>query len=213
MIKVSPSILAADFGELRAQAQMVEKAGADMLHIDVMDGRYVPNITFGPDAVKMLKSSVSIPMDVHLMIENPIRYIDVFADAGADIITVHVEAETHIYKCLQQIKNRGLMAGVSLNPGTPASAVKNVLHLCDLVLVMTVNPGFTAQAFIPEMIGKVAEIRQMNPDIDVQVDGGIGPNNAMDVINAGATVIVSGAAVFRTEDPAAAISAIKSKKA
>ena len=130
-----------------------------------------------------------------------------FADAGADILTVHVEAEAHIYKCLQQIKDRGLMAGVSLNPGTPPHALDNILHLCDLVLVMTVNPGFTGQAYIPEMADKVAKIRQMAPNVDIQVDGGIGPANAVEFIKAGATNVVSGAAVFRTENPAVAIAA------
>lgn len=205
MIKISPSILAADFGALREQAELVEKAGAEYLHIDVMDGHFVPNLSFGMGTVAMLRKCSNLVMDVHLMIENPEAYIPEFHKAGADIITVHVEATRHIHRALQQIRALGIKAGLAINPGTPASAIREVLHLADMVLVMSVNPGFTAQKFLPEVLPKVREIRAMAPDVDIQIDGGIGHQNIYDVTEAGANVIVAGAAVYYAEDPAEAI--------
>ena len=210
MIKISPSILAADFGDFRNQIKLVEDAGADMLHIDVMDGMFVPNISFGTGVVANLRKGSGLLFDVHLMIESPERYIEDFVKAGADHITVHVEATKHIYRCLQYIKSFGITAGVSLNPGTPASALKELTNITDMVLVMTVNPGFTGQKFLPDMLPKIAEVRKMFPqNVSVEVDGGIGLGNVADVVKAGADVIVAGAAVFYAESPAAAIEELK----
>jgi ribulose-phosphate 3-epimerase len=210
MIKVSPSLLAADFGDLRRQVEIIEKGGADFLHLDVMDGHFVPNITFGADVIYALRPYSKLVFDVHLMIENPEKYIDVFADAGADIITVHVEAAKHIYRVLEQIKAKGIKAGIALNPGTPPESIGEVMHLVDLVLVMTVNPGFTAQRFIPSVVPKISKIRTMAPvSTDIEVDGGINLENADVVKEAGANIIVAGAAVFRAEDPAFVIEGLK----
>ena len=206
MNKVSPSILAADFGDLRNEVKRVELGGADMLHIDVMDGHFVPNISFGPGVVKKLREDSKLFFDVHLMIENPEKYIDAFAEAGADLITVHAEATKHVLRCLQYIKSLGLKAGVSINPGTPAVMIKELVPFIDLALVMTVNPGFTAQKFIPEMLPKIAEVKAMLPEgVMLEVDGGINADNAAAVTHAGANVLVAGAAVFYADDPAAAI--------
>ena len=211
MIKISPSILAADFGALRQQTQMVEKGGADYLHIDVMDGHFVPNLSFGMGMVSALRECSDLVMDCHLMIENPEKYIEAFHKAGADIITVHVEATPHIHRALQQIRALGIKAGLAINPGTPASAIKEVAHLADMILVMSVNPGFTAQKFLPEVLGKVREIRAMCPETDIQIDGGIGLQNIYEVTEAGANVIVAGAAIFYAEDPAAEIRKLREK--
>lgn len=204
MVKISPSILAADFGDLRRQIEKVETA--DMLHIDVMDGHFVPNISFGPGVVKSLRGSTKLFFDVHLMIENPERYIDDFVEAGADLISVHIEATKHIFRCLQYIKSCGIKAGVAINPGTPASALEQAAGLADLVLVMTVNPGFTAQKFLPEMLPKIERVRSMiSDDTLLEVDGGLGISNIAQAAAAGADTIVAGASVFYDENPARAI--------
>lgn len=196
MIKISPSILAADFSDLKSEIKKIEAAGADMVHIDVMDGIFVPNISFGLPVIKAIRRCTNLLFDVHLMIKSPERYINDFKEAGADIITVHAEATDHLHRTLQSIKASGAKAGVALNPGTDPSAIKYVLSETDMVLVMTVNPGFGGQKFIGEMTKKVAEVRAMAPGLDIEVDGGISSDNIDLVTRAGANVIVAGSAVF-----------------
>lgn len=196
MIKISPSILAADFSDLKSEIKKIEAAGADMVHIDVMDGLFVPNISFGLPVIKAIRRCTNLLFDVHLMIKSPERYINDFKEAGADIITVHAEATDHLHRTLQSIKASGAKAGVALNPGTDPSAIKYVLSETDMVLVMTVNPGFGGQKFIGEMTKKVAEVRAMAPGLDIEVDGGISSDNIDLVTCAGANVIVAGSAVF-----------------
>ena len=196
MIKISPSILAADFSDLKSEIKKIEVAGADMVHIDVMDGLFVPNISFGLPVIKAIRRCTNLLFDVHLMIKSPERYINDFKEAGADIITVHAEATDHLHRTLQSIKASGAKAGVALNPGTDPSAIKYVLSETDMVLVMTVNPGFGGQKFIGEMTKKVAEVRAMAPGLDIEVDGGISSDNIDLVTRAGANVIVAGSAVF-----------------
>ena len=196
MIKISPSILAADFSDLKSEIKKIEAAGADMVHIDVMDGLFVPNISFGLPVIKAIRRCTNLLFDVHLMIKSPERYIKEFKEAGADIITVHAEATDHLHRTLQSIKVSGAKAGVALNPGTDPSAIKYVLSETDMVLVMTVNPGFGGQKFIGEMTKKVAEVRAMAPGLDIEVDGGISSDNIDLVTRAGANVIVAGSAVF-----------------
>ncbi len=196
MIKISPSILAADFSDLKSEIKKIEAAGADMVHIDVMDGIFVPNISFGLPVIKAIRRCTNLLFDVHLMIKSPERYINDFKAAGADIITVHAEATDHLHRTLQSIKASGAKAGVALNPGTDPSAIKYVLSETDMVLVMTVNPGFGGQKFIGDMTKKVAEVRAMAPGLDIEVDGGISSDNIDLVTRAGANVIVAGSAVF-----------------
>ena len=200
MIKLAPSILSADFARLLEDVKKVEKAGCEYLHIDVMDGHFVPNITLGPGIVKSLRKDVNMVFDAHLMIENPDNYIKEFADAGCDIIVVHQEACTHLHRTIQNIKSHGVKAGVALNPATPIETIKYVLQDVDMVLLMSVNPGFGGQSYIPVVTEKIKELKalidKMNLDIDIEVDGGVKPSNIAEVVNAGANVIVAGSAIF-----------------
>lgn len=204
MVKFAPSILSADFGNLLNDVKKVEEAGAEMLHIDVMDGHYVPNISFGPVVLKALQGEVNIPFDVHLMIENPDRYIAEFVKCGADNITVHAEASVHLHRTVQNIKSHGVKASVSLNPGTPLSALEEVLPELDMVLLMSVNPGFGGQSFIETTLDKIKRLKAMidarGLDIDIQIDGGVKLNNAKEIVEAGANVLVAGSAIFNTDD-------------
>lgn len=207
-IKIAPSILAADFGNLAEEVKKVEKAGAELLHIDVMDGHFVPNITIGPLIVKALKKRTELPLDVHLMIEDPQKFIPAFADAGSDIISVHVEAlnNSKLKDAVLQIKSFGVKAGVALNPPTPLSAIENILRDVDMVVVMSVNPGFAGQEFIPEVLPKIAELRKkISGDIEIEVDGGINDRNGKEVIKAGADILVAGTYVFKAKDAKEAI--------
>ena len=199
-VRIAPSILSADFASLGADIDTIIKAGADWVHVDVMDGHFVPNITIGPVVVKAIRKVTNAPFDVHLMISPIDPYIEDFAAAGSDIITAHIEAGPHIHRTLQYIKSLGKKAGVSLNPSTPASSICHILDIVDLVLVMTVNPGFGGQSFIEGQLAKISEIRQMidetGRDIDLEVDGGINMETAKQAISAGADVLVAGTAVF-----------------
>jgi len=197
---IAPSIVSADHLRLSEEIATLESSGADWIHVDVMDGHFVPNITMGPFLVQAYKRASKLPIDVHLMIEQPERYLEAFSKAGASHMTVHVETCPHLYRTLQQIKSLGCLAGVTLNPGTPASALESVLHLADVVLVMTVNPGFSNQVFLPDSVTKVAQVRRMLNEIKsmayLEVDGGIMPENIMKVKDAGANVFVSAHAIF-----------------
>ena len=204
MVRVSPSILSADFGSLKEEILKLEKGGADYIHLDIMDGIYVPNITFGSSVIKKLRNITDVPFDVHLMIDKPERYIKDFVDAGADIITVHEESTIHLHRTIEEIKSYGLKAGVALNPATPLENIEYVLDYIDMVLIMTVNPGFGGQKFISSMERKIKKMRSIidNRKLDmlIEVDGGIKLNNAKKIIDYGVDIIVVGSGIFEAED-------------
>lgn len=213
-IKIAPSILSADFSRLGEEVAAISKAGADYIHVDVMDGHFVPNLTIGPVVIKSIRGATNVPFDVHLMIENPERYVEAYVKAGANVVTVHAEACTHLDRTLQLIKSFGVKVGVSLVPSSPASMLEYVMDTVDLILVMTVNPGFGGQSFIPSQLEKIREIRSMIKKteriIELEVDGGINPQTARLVIEAGANVLVAGSAVFDGgKDYAARIAALR----
>lgn len=217
MGKISPSILSADFTRLGEEIKSVEKAGADYIHIDVMDGHFVPNITIGPMIVEAVNRVTDLPLDVHLMISDPDKYIDDFARAGADKIVVHVETVNHLHRSIQMIRNAGVEPGVSLNPATPPDWLDYVLEDLDMVLVMSVNPGFGGQAFIPGVIPKIEKIREMiekrGVTTELEVDGGIGPETIHSVSSAGADVFVAGSAIFHSRDYAQTIRIMRERMA
>jgi len=213
MGKIAPSILSADFTKLGEEIKAVEKAGADYIHIDVMDGHFVPNITVGPMIVKAAQKATGLPLDVHLMIENPELYIDDFVEAGSDLITVHAETVTHLHRLLGVIRDAGVKAGTALNPSTPLSSIEYVLEHLDMVVLMTVNPGFGGQSFIPEVVPKIRELKKMivqkGMDLDIEVDGGITVDNIAQVAQAGANVFVAGNAIFGGNNYAETISMMR----
>ncbi|MFD1901456.1 ribulose-phosphate 3-epimerase [Enterococcus termitis] len=212
-MKLAPSILSADFANLERDIQLVEKLGADYIHVDVMDGQFVPNITLGPNVVSAIRPVTKLPLDVHLMIVQPENYIEAFAKAGADIITVHQESTPHIHRAIQMIKASGVKAGVVINPGTPLSAIEYVLNLVDQVLIMTVNPGFGGQTFIESSLDKIAQLNEWKETkgytYDIEVDGGIEPNTAKRCKEAGANVFVAGSYIYNSESPKERIAALR----
>jgi ribulose-phosphate 3-epimerase len=208
---VAPSILSADFAHLGRELARLEAAGADWVHVDVMDGMFVPNLTLGPAIIQALRPHSKLPFDVHLMIEQPERYLEDFRDAGADVLTVHAETCTHLHRTLTEIRRLGCLAGVSLNPSTPVNVLENVLDQLDLILVMSVNPGFGGQSFIPQSLHKLSQLKAMIAErpIYLEVDGGISPDNAQTVREAGANVLVSGSAIFKSSDMSGTIAALR----
>ncbi|MBT2683077.1 ribulose-phosphate 3-epimerase [Bacillus sp. ISL-37] len=213
MVKIAPSILSADFARLGEEIKDVERGGADYIHVDVMDGHFVPNITIGPLIVEAIRPVTKLPLDVHLMIENPDQYIEAFAKAGADYITVHVEASRHLHRTIQLIKSTGVKAGVVLNPATPVDSLKHIIEDIDMVLLMSVNPGFGGQKFISSVLPKIRQVKEladsMNPELEIEVDGGVNEETAKLCVEAGANVLVAGSAVFNKEDRGAAIASLR----
>ncbi|MBN1830162.1 MAG: ribulose-phosphate 3-epimerase [Deltaproteobacteria bacterium] len=210
---IAPSILSSDFGRLAEEIGTVEAAGADLIHIDVMDGHYVPNLTFGPPVIAAIRKVTRLPFDVHLMIENPERWIDAYADAGSDFITVHVEAEPHLHRAVQKIRKRGVKAGLSLNPSTPLGTVGEILGDIDLLMIMSVNPGFGGQSFIETSLSKIARARRMideqSPGILLEVDGGVKIDNIEAIGRAGVDIFVAGSAIFGSGDYGATIAKMR----
>jgi len=213
MVKIAPSILSADFANLERDIRLVEMKGADYIHVDVMDGQFVPNITLGANVVSAIRPVTKLPLDVHLMVVEPERFIEDFAKAGADIITVHQESTVHIHRALQLIKASGVKAGVVINPGTPVSAIEHVLPLADLVLIMTVNPGFGGQAFISECLTKVEQLDELRKEkgytYEIEIDGGVDNQTAKACVDAGADVLVAGSYVYNSPDPGERIAKIR----
>lgn len=213
MVKVAPSILAADFANLQSEIEIVERAGADWIHIDVMDGHFVPNITMGALVVDAIRPHTDLPLDVHLMIENPDQYAESFVKAGADIITVHVETCKHLHRTLQHIRSLGCKPGVVLNPHTPIETIQHVLEDVDVVLFMTVNPGFGGQAFIPRVLDKVAALAEIKKEkglsFEIEIDGGVNKETVKECVAAGATVVVAGSAIYGAADKEVALKEIK----
>ena len=213
LIKISPSVMCVDFFELDKYIKCFEQYNIELLHIDIMDGNFVPNYTLGTDFIRTIKQKTNIPLDIHLMIENPEKKLDWFEFGENDYVSVHYESTPHIHKALTIIKNKGAKAVVALNPGTPIGVIENLLDDIDAILIMTVNPGFTAQKFIPEVLPKIEKVAKMLPEgTYLEVDGGIGTANAKDVIKAGANVLVAGASVFYAENPAKAIEELHNTK-
>lgn len=212
-VRIAPSILAADFSALGEEIATAERGGADLIHVDVMDGHFVPNITIGPPVVRAIKRVTSLPLDVHLMIADPARYLTTFADAGADFLSVHVEATPHLHKTLTEIKKLGVQAGVALNPSTPESVLNEIATEVDFILVMSVNPGFGGQKFIPRTLTKIVAIQEIlekaKNEAPIEVDGGISQSNAGDVVAAGADMLVAGSAIFGSPDPSQAIEILR----
>lgn len=215
MVKIAPSILSADFSKLGEDIRAAGKAGADLIHVDVMDGHFVPNITIGPPVVKSIKKVTTLPLDVHLMIEDPDRYIRDFAQSGSDIITVHAEAAVHLHRTIQNIKEFGIKAAVSLNPATPLSHVEAILPDVDMVLIMSVNPGFGGQKFIPESLPRIRRLRDMinerKLNIEIEVDGGVTTDNVADVVSAGADIVVMGSAFYNSDDYAETVKTVRKR--
>lgn len=211
LVQIAPSILAADFSRLGEQVAAVAGAGADFIHIDVMDGHFVPNITMGPLVVSAVKRVTTVPLDVHLMITSPDQYLEAFAQAGAATISVHVEATAHLHRTLSRIRQLGARAGVAINPATPLDAIGEVFDLLDQVIVMSVNPGFGGQSFIPRSIERIADLRARlgGRPVDIEVDGGVDASNAATLVRAGASILVAGNSVFGAPDPAAATRALR----
>lgn len=213
MVKIAPSILSADFANLANEIKDVETGGADYIHVDVMDGHFVPNITLGPMIVDAIRPVTTLPLDVHLMIDNPDQYIEAFADAGSDYITVHAEATPHLHRTIQLIRSKGIKSGAVLNPGTPVEMIKHVIADLDMVLLMTVNPGFGGQSFIQSVVPKIREVRaladQFNPSLEIEVDGGINTETAKLCADAGADVFVAGSSIYKQQDRKSAIMALR----